>query len=331
MFNHDLILPPAPGPHKWHRPEGETPRGRPGWSDGGIPDMPMITGWRPDWAGMINSAPLLEVEPAGGYAYLVADSHLGDARAPVEEFVDMLDHLPEARLVVFLGDLFKVWLALPKFWERQAHALLAGFERLRSRGVPVWFVVGNREYFLPRHSSVARSRGLPFDRIIHEAAVMGWGGRRYGLTHGDLVNREDSQYLKWRRFSRSRPFEALFRALPGPLARRVAAGIERSLANTNQEVKISFPLGELEAFAAQAMAGLDGFFIGHFHRDQTFAAPGGRAILRIVPDWFSTRQLLRLDEGGGMEILRYGGGGLYPANQGGQQGAGRKNRPAPMA
>jgi len=28
------------------------------------------------------------------------------------------------------------------------------------------------------------------------------GGRRYGLTHGDLVNRRDAQYLRWRRFSR---------------------------------------------------------------------------------------------------------------------------------
>jgi UDP-2,3-diacylglucosamine hydrolase len=204
---------------------------------------------------------------------------------------------------VFLGDLFKVWLALPAFRDRQADALLAGFRRIRARGVPIWFVVGNREFFLPRDPGALPALGLPFDAVIHDAAVLAWAGRRYGLTHGDLVNREDSQYLKWRRLARSRGCEALFRAIPGPLARRIAIRLERSLAATNREIKIRYPRGELEAFAAAVLEGLDGFFIGHFHRDEEIALPGRPATLRIVPDWFSRRTVLRLHPDGTVEPL----------------------------
>ncbi len=254
---------------------------------------------------MMDGAQHLHVPPHAGAVYLVADSHLGDARAPVEGFLAMLRRLPDPGLVVFMGDLFKVWLALPRYWDGQVRRLLDGFADLRARGAAVWFVVGNREYFLPHDAAAARNRGLPFDAVIPQAAVMHFAGRRYGLTHGDLVNRKDARYLRWRYWSRSPPFEALFRALPGPLARRVAAALERGLAGTNREIKIAYPLAELQAFAAQAMHGLDGYFIGHFHREETIPAPAGGAVLRIVPDWFSTRRVLRLEPGGAIRALDF--------------------------
>jgi UDP-2,3-diacylglucosamine hydrolase len=260
---------------------------------------------RPDWRGLMAEAPELALEADDGYVYLVADSHLGELRAPPEGFLAMLERLPQARLLVLLGDLCKVWLALPKFWDRRARALMEGLQAVRARGVAVWFVVGNREFFLPRNGAGARRLGLPFDAIVPDAAVLRWGGRRYGLTHGDLVNRNDAQYLRWRRIARSRPFEALFRAIPGPLARRIAEGMERTMAGTNREIKIAYPGEELQAFAAAVLQGLDGFYIGHFHRDETIRVAGSEAALRIVPDWFSRKRVLRLARDGRDELLTF--------------------------
>jgi UDP-2,3-diacylglucosamine hydrolase len=268
-----------------------------------------MASWRPDWQRMMAQAPELRLDGGGpaaareGYVYLVADSHLGDHRAPPEGFLAMLERLPQARLLVLMGDLCKVWLALPKFWDRQARTLLAGLQALRAKGVPIWFVVGNREFFVPREAAAAQALGLPFDAIVPDAAVLRWGERRYGLSHGDLVNRRDAQYLKWRRLARSGAFAAAFRAIPGPLARRIARGLERRMASTNQEIKIRYPADELEAFAAAVLEGLDGFFIGHFHRDETIRPPGRSAALRIVPDWFSRKQVLRLHPDGRQELL----------------------------
>jgi UDP-2,3-diacylglucosamine hydrolase len=264
-----------------------------------------MANWMPNWRAMMARAPEIQLEAADGFVYLIADSHLGDRRAPPGEFLAMLERLEEPRLVVFLGDLFKVWLALPAYWDDQARAVLAGFARLRAAGTHLVFVVGNREFFLPRDPAEARRRGLPFDAIVHDACVVSWGGRRYGLTHGDVVNRRDRQYLRWRRIARSRTLEALFRLLPGRLARRIAERLEGGMAATNQEIKIQYPRDELEAFAQTVLAGLDGFFIGHFHRDETIPVPGGAALLRIVPDWHARRTVLRLHRSGAVESLAF--------------------------
>jgi UDP-2,3-diacylglucosamine hydrolase len=264
----------------------------------------MPPSWQPDWQALMAQAPELALGSEGGFVYLVADSHLGDVRAPVEGFLRMLAGLEQPRAVVFLGDLFRVWLTLPQFQDDAVRAVLAGFQALRARGARVVFVVGNREFFLPRTAADEHRRALPFDLIVPNACVIVWHGRRYGLSHGDLVNRADSQYLKWRRVARGRGLEAVFRAIPGPLARRLAQRLERSFAHTNQDIKIQYPRGELEAFAQAVLPGLDGFFIGHFHRDETIALPGRAEHLRIVPDWHARKAIVRLEAQGREETLR---------------------------
>ncbi len=259
--------------------------------------------WDPDWGALMRDAQPIALGDEPGFVYLVADSHLGAAQAPPEGFIAMLRALPQARAVVFLGDLFQVWLGLPKFWDPSARAVLGAFGALRAQGVRIIFIVGNREFFLPATAEEARRRGLPFDWIVPGACVLTWHGRRYGLTHGDLASRRDVPYLKWRYFSRSRGFEAVFRALPGPLARRIAQRLERALATTNREIKIQYPADDLQAFAQAVVPGLDGFFIGHFHRDEVFRVPGQPAVLRIVPDWYSRKALVRLDAQGQTETL----------------------------
>lgn len=261
---------------------------------------------QPDWNALIDNAPTLKLEATEGFVYLVADAHLGDHRAPVPAFLEMLHGLENPALVILLGDLFKVWLALPKFWDHQVRMLLEGLQQVRAGGTPVWFVVGNREFFLPRHPNLLPGSGLPFDTVIPEAAVLDWNGRRYGLTHGDLANREDVQYLRWRRLCRSRPFEALFRAMPGPLARHIAHRLERTLGNTNLDIKITYPVQELESFGEVLLGherGLNEAFIGHFHREETIRPAGHTGALRIVPDWFSTKRIMRLYPSGTVETF----------------------------
>ncbi len=263
--------------------------------------------WLPDWRKLMAEALQVTLDPEGeGYVYLIADSHLGDRRAPSGEFFSMLEALPHAKLVVFLGDLFKVWLALPKFWDEEVRGILGGFENLRRRGTPILFVMGNREYFLPRNGAGAAARALPFDYIAQGACILTWGKRRYGMTHGDVINRKDHRHLKWRWITRGFWFEWLFRAMPGPLARAVAEWLERAAGKTNREIKITYPLEEIEAFAATALPGLDGFFVGHFHRDETISLEAGGPVLRIVPDWHSRRTVLRLDAAGELVPIHFG-------------------------
>lgn len=267
--------------------------------------MPPTQPWMPDWRKMMDEAPEIELAPGKGWVYLIADSHLGDVLAPTGQFFQMLESLPNARMVVFLGDLFKVWLAVPKYWDRHMREILAGFENLRAAGVSILFVAGNREFLLPRGPEETARQQLPFDHIIHGACTLRWGSRRWGMTHGDVVNRKDRRHLKWRRIAHSRWFETIFRLMPGRLARSIAHRLERAMAHTNMDIKVQYPIGEIQAFAQAVMGDLDGFFVGHFHRDEVISLPRGKGKLRIVPDWHSRKIVLRLEQSGKVTRLDF--------------------------
>ena len=62
----------------------------------------------------------------------------------------MLERLPQAQVLICLGDLFKVWLAMPKFWTDAHRRVMDAFRMHRDRGSKVVFVAGNREKLVPR-------------------------------------------------------------------------------------------------------------------------------------------------------------------------------------
>ena len=268
----------------------------------------------PDWEKMMAEAPALEGLEARGNLYIIADSHLGDRMAPTGEFFQMLESLPDPGTLIFLGDLFRVWLAMPKFWNRKTRKILRGFEALRQKNVRIVFVVGNREYFLPARQEQAERMGLPFDQIVHQACVLNWHSKKIGMSHGDTINRRDINHLRWQRFSRSRTMAIFFRLLPGKIASKLAEWIEFTLAGTNRAIKIQYPLDEIEAFGAAVLPGLDGFLVGHFHRDETLVIPGQKGFFRIVPDWHSRKALLRVEPSGTLTRL------IYSKGQGLQKG-----------
>ncbi len=220
----------------------------------------------------------------------------------------MLDALPDAHALICLGDLFKVWLAHPKFWVKMHGQVMAGFARLRERTAAVAFVVGNREVLVPPNTPSPERDTLPFTHIAHDELRLCWGSRTYRCFHGDTLNTQDRQYLRWRAICRSRPFTGFFRSLPGPLARKIADRVEARLNYTNREFKIHFPEDEAQHFAEQVLPGTEGCFIGHFHLDREIRISGSDASLRIVPDWLAQRTVLRLSPDGQLARMRFAEG-----------------------
>lgn len=229
-----------------------------------------------------------------GNLYLVTDSHLDETAAPYTEFIQLLDALPEVHTLICLGDLFKVWLADPKFWAPLHTEVLAAFARLQQRAHYVILVAGNREFLLPRNEAQLHSSPLPFTHLTLGKGYLRWGEERYGFAHGDTVNPHDKSYLRWRSLSHSLPFEALFRSLPGHLARKISEHLEGQLAHTNHAFKISFPEAELQRYATEVLPEVDQFFLGHFHTSWSWTLPGTHRQLHVVPDWLGTRKVWRI-------------------------------------
>ena len=217
---------------------------------------------------------------------VVADAHLGGPGGPAEEMVEQLRALPEqgATRLVLLGDLFHVWIGDRRYETAEIRAVVDALRWLRSQGVRVDYIEGNRDFFLDGSDYEDAFDGLHLELEVEQ------GGRRFLFVHGDGLNEKDRKYRFWRWLSKSPPSRFLFRRIPGPLARRIVHSTEQQLAKSNFHHKSRIPVEVLEHFAAERLAaGLDEIVLGHFHDEFDLAVAGGR--IRVMDAWFHHRTM----------------------------------------
>ncbi len=217
---------------------------------------------------------------------IVADAHLGGPGGPAGPLIEQLDALPErgCERLILLGDLFHVWVGLPRFETEEVRQVLAAVGRLRARGVVVEYVEGNRDFFLAGGPYAGH-----FDKVCLETSFTA-GGRRLLAVHGDGLDDRDWRYRGWRWASKSLPSRMLVSLVPARLARRLVDSTERRLAQTNFKHRLEIPRAVIAAYAARRLAeGYDELLLGHFHAPLELAVAGGKA--RLLAAWFDRREV----------------------------------------
>lgn len=214
--------------------------------------------------------------------FIISDSHVSEANGNVEAFFEMLRALegrPEP--VVFLGDIFDLWVSLPRYEEPNQKRFLQWCKQQKATR-EVGFIEGNHEFFM-----VAR-HGDCFSWSD------GWGHRREKLlfVHGDTINRDDHKYLRWRKLSKNPVMRTFVRFLPGgpKLVHKVKAGMKQ----TNDAFRYTLPESHLRDFADRCgKDGISHVLVGHFHA--SWSCQESNVHLEIVPDWFADHHLAYWD------------------------------------
>lgn len=219
---------------------------------------------------------------------VIADAHLGSVEGDGAVFLSFLEREAKgvARLVL-LGDLFDLWLGSERLQTPGQRRVVEALRGLRRQGLRLWYVEGNRDYFLGRIFSPD-----PFEAVAPEQLDLQIGGRRVRFEHGDRINVRDRNYQAWRRFSRSAGVAAAFNLIPPGAAVRLAAWLERRFRTTNARHRVHFPEDLCRARARQVFAeGPARLFLGHFHRGWEWGeTAGGRACRAVVvPAWHECR------------------------------------------
>lgn len=224
------------------------------------------------------------VEASGPVAVL-ADSHVDGYGGPVEPLLAQLRELPgRTERLVLLGDTFHVWVGFPQFETSAIRAVVETLRELRSAGIAIDSIEGNRDFFLAEGG--ARE---VFDRHGSELA-MEVGDRRILFVHGDGLDDDDRQYRLWRRLSKSPPVRLLVRHLPPRLASRLVHSTEQRLARTNFKHRVAIPEAAVRRWAAGRLAeGFDEIVLGHFHERRDWPVDAGA--VRILEAWFTSRRL----------------------------------------
>ena len=217
---------------------------------------------------------------------VVADAHLGGAGGPAEEFIRQLRGLPQedcARLVL-LGDIFHVWVGEKRFETAAIAAVYEQLLELKSRGVVIDYIEGNRDFFLAGSAYEDAFSSIGFETDVQV------GDTRYLAVHGDGLDPHDRQYRFWRWLSKSALSRGLVLNLPTALSQWSLDRTEAQLAKTNFEHRQSIPREAISEYASSRLAeGYDELLLGHYHEPVEWAVEGGK--VRIFDAWFHSRRI----------------------------------------
>jgi UDP-2,3-diacylglucosamine pyrophosphatase LpxH len=208
---------------------------------------------------------------------LIADAHVSRRRGSLDAFFRMLEVMAQGGgEVVFLGDIFDLWIALPRY-ENEHHGRFLAWCREERHRRRIGFVEGNHEFF------VVQRHAPSFSWCTHQTWWQDDEGRLF--CHGDRINRADRFYLTFRSATKNSLARLILRSLP--LGPQLAVRVKHGMKHTNQAFRKTMPMNDLRAFAeARFKEGTRRIFMGHFHQTLHLEGlQGGR--LDILPDWCS--------------------------------------------
>jgi UDP-2,3-diacylglucosamine hydrolase len=226
----------------------------------------------------------------------IADLHLDDSRPHITSLFEHYlagDDVRRADALYILGDLVEAWIGddddaeLP---QRIAHATRA----VRDAGVPVYFMVGNRDFLLGETFAARAGLTLLEDGVVHDLY-----GTPTLLMHGDVLCTDDTAYQAVRRNVRTPEWKAQVLAMSLDARRAFAAKArEDSRAHTGSTQETIMDVNADAVADAMRAAGANRLVHGHTHRPAVHSLDlDGHTAERIVlGDWYEQGSVLRIGE-----------------------------------
>ena len=228
----------------------------------------------------------------------IADLHLDASRPHIIALFERYlasDEVRHSDALYILGDLVEAWIGddddaeLP---QRIASATRA----VRDAGVPVYFMVGNRDFLLGEAFAARAGFTLLEDGTVHDIA-----GRHTLLMHGDILCTDDVAYQAIRAQVRTPQWQAQILAMPLQARRAFAAKARAdSKAHTGSTMESIMDVNAQAVAAAMRNANVTRLIHGHTHRPAVHAfeldtKPAERIVLG---DWYEHGSVLRVDTDG---------------------------------
>jgi len=227
----------------------------------------------------------------------ISDLHLEAERPEIgEQFQSFLKgEATRAEALYILGDLFEYWVGDDDPNPHYA-VMKRAIRQLVDRGVPVWFMHGNRDFMIGEQ--FAEETGVT---ILDDPEPIELHGQKVLLSHGDALCTDDKHYQQMRLMTRNPEWQAMMRAKP--LEERIAiaetarqqsqeynAALDDDIMDVNQDAVVG-------TFRER---GVDILLHGHTHRPAVHEVDlEDRTGKRIVlGDWYEQGSVVRWDENG---------------------------------
>lgn len=233
---------------------------------------------------------------AGADLRFVADTHFR-SRDDIGEadrrgrFIRFLDSLPQGTTLFLLGDIFDFYFEYRSVVSNRYLDIYMALARCRDRGVPMYFVGGNHDFWVGKF--LGRELGIDVHR---DEIVFSAQGRRIVCAHGDLLMPRDWGYKILKTIIRNPAVIAASRWIHPDLLDAIAGGVShgsRRLPHSTQEPRAR-AVAE-HAHEQLFRRGNDALIMGHVHIPYTDTRDGREFV--IVGDWMDQSTYGRLYEG----------------------------------
>ena len=224
----------------------------------------------------------------------ISDLHLDPARPQITELFEKYlasDEVRHADALYILGDLVESWIGddddaeLP---QRIARAIRA----VSDAGVPVYLMVGNRDFLLGE--DFARRAGFT---LLDDGTVHDLYGRPTLLMHGDVLCTDDVAYQAVRQQVRKPEWQAQVLSMPLDARRALAAKArEESRRHTGSTMESIMDVNADAVVTAMHGAGVDRLIHGHTHRPaiHPIELPEKTGERIVLGDWYEHGSVLRV-------------------------------------
>jgi UDP-2,3-diacylglucosamine hydrolase len=231
----------------------------------------------------------------------ISDLHLDASRPGITRlFLEFLENeASKADALYILGDLFEAWIG-DDASDAVGDAVAEALAKLHARGVPCFYIHGNRDFLLgDAYARRARMTLLPDPSLVEI------GGETVLLMHGDTLCTDDAPYQAFRRQTHDPAWQRSFLARPVDEREHFAAQARAESRNYTRSVGETITdVNEGAVVNAMVNHGVRRLIHGHTHRPALHhVAIGDMSCARIVlGDWHEQSSVLRMEDGIGWEV-----------------------------
>ncbi|MDR5609925.1 MULTISPECIES: UDP-2,3-diacylglucosamine diphosphatase [unclassified Arsenophonus] len=193
----------------------------------------------------------------------IADLHLSEKEPAITAgFLHFLrGQASQAKALYILGDFFDYWIGDddPSLLHE---AIAQELKELQSKGVPCYFIHGNRDFLLGK--KFAKESGMI---LLPAEKVLTLHGHNILILHGDTLCTDDISYQRYRKRVYNRWLQRLFLALPLSTRHRIAERMRKnSQSATRLKPEYITDVNEQTVIEKFRKYQVDWMIHGHTHR-----------------------------------------------------------------
>lgn len=207
----------------------------------------------------------------------------------------MREEAVHADALYVLGDLFEFWIGDD---DKSDFATLikTEFRALTTKGVPCYFIQGNRDFLLGRR--FARDTGIT---LLDEECVIDLYGRQAVILHGDTLCIDDIKYQNYRKKVHQPWLQWLFNRLPFAVKQKIVGKVQGDIREQKQHKSMQImDVTQSEVARVMDRHHVDLMIHGHTHRPDihTFRTLQGDKTRIVLGDWYTQGSVLVYDKDG---------------------------------